>query len=437
MGRIGCVVRATALSLAVLSAPAVAEPPRAIPGLEKINHIVVIYLENRSFDHLYGAFPGAEGIAHAGAAALQVDENGHPYERLPAFNGPAIDASRPSLKLPELPNKPFDLASFIPIDRPMNAQFEKGNNYYQAQQSINGGKMDRFVSVSGSPTMGYFDGSLLPMWRFARQFVLADHFFQAAFGGTAMNHMLLFCACVPAWPNAPVEITAQVDNDGKLAKDGIISPDGFMVNNLVAYADRAPLQSTPHIGDRMDAAKVSWTWYSGDWNKQKNRDNKRPFLLFRNLAVGTPGADAHLRDDEEFVNDLRRGTLPSVSFVKPAAFNEHPNQMSGLLRDDTHTAELVKAVQESAYWSDSVIIVTYDEGHSFWDHVAPPKVDRWGPGRRIPAIIISPFAKTGFVDHTQYDTTSILKLIETRFGLEPLGTRDAAVADLTESLNLR
>ena len=289
MRQIGCAVGATALSLALISATAVANPPKVIPGLEKINHIVVIYLENRSFDHLYGAFPGAEGIAHAGAAALQVDENGHPYEKLPAFDGPAIDPSRPSLKLPELPNKPFDLASFISIDQPMNAQFEKANNFYQAQQSIDNGKMDRFVSVSGSPTMGYFDGSLLPMWRFARQFALADHFFQAAFGGTAMNHMLLFCACVPTWPNAPAEITAQVNDEGKLAKDGIISPDGFMVNNLVAYADRAPLQSTPHIGDRMDAAKVSWTWYSGDWNKQKTVITSGPSCCSRTSRSVRPG----------------------------------------------------------------------------------------------------------------------------------------------------
>jgi phospholipase C len=121
--------------------------------------------------------------------------------------------------------------------------------------------------------------------------------------------------------------------------------------------------------------------------------------------------------------------------VKPAE-NEHPKEMLGLREADRHAADLVRAVQESAYWKGSVVIVTYDEGHSFWDHVAPPKIDRWGPGRRIPAIIISPFAKKRHIDHTPYDTTSILKLIETRFGLEPLGPRDAASADLTAALTL-
>ena len=87
----------------------------------------------------------------------------------------------------------------------------------------------------------------------------------------------------------------------------------------------------------------------------------------------------------------------------------------------------METIQSSPYWSDTVIIVTYDENGGLWDHVAPPKVDRWGPGSRVPAIIISPLAKRGFVDHTPYDTTSILKLITLRFGLEPLpGVRPGA-----------
>src|SRR5207248_10848687 len=106
----------------------------------------------------------------------------------------AIDSSKPSVELPALPNKPFDLSRFVPIDRPLNAAFEAANNFYQAQQAIDGGKMDRYVAISGSLTMGYYDGHALPMWRYAQQYVLADHFFQAAFGGTGINHFFLFCA---------------------------------------------------------------------------------------------------------------------------------------------------------------------------------------------------------------------------------------------------
>lgn len=405
--------------------------PKPAPGLEKIDHIIVIYLENRSFDHLYGLFPGADGLAQAHGPAPQVDESGVAYQMLPPFSDRALDPSRPSLALPPLPNKPFDLAPFVAIHEPLNAEFEQANSYYRGQQAINGGKMDGYVAIAGSAVMGYYDGRALPMWEYAREYVLADRFFQAAFGGTGMNHFFLFSAGVPRWPNAPPEIVAQLGADGTLVKDGVVTPDGFIVNNLTPELLKvAPLQRTPHIGNRLDAAGVSWVWYAG-----YRTVASQPFLLFEDVTTGTPGGARHIKSGSDFVADLKNETLPQVAFVKPDE-NEHPKQMQGLLDADRHAADLVKAIEDSAYWKSSVVIVTYDEGHSFWDHVAPPKVDRWGPGRRIPAIVISPFAKRRFVDHTPYDTTAILKLIETRFGLPPLGPRDATSADLTAALDL-
>jgi acid phosphatase len=422
----------------LLPQPAAAQQTRAVPGLDKIAHIIVLYLENNSFDHLYGLFPGADGLAQAGAALPQLDKSGKPYAMLPEFENHPLDKSKPSLALPALANKPFDLAPFMPIDKPLNASFEMANTYYQAQQAIDGGRMDKFVAIAGSPVMGYYDGSKLAMWRYAERFVLADHFFQAGFGGTQMNHFLLFCACMPRWPDAPQDLVAQVAADGSLVKDGLVSPDGYIVNNLrtAEMADAVPPQTMPHIGDRLDAAGISWSWYSGRFKTPPARNPVQPFAYFADLAPGTLGAAKHIKDEESFLADLKSPNLAAVVFMKPR-LNEHPNSMGGLLQEDQHAAALVKAVEDSAYWQSSVVIVTYDEGHSFWDHVAPPKGDRWGPGRRIPAIIVSPFAKKGFVDHTLYDTTSILKLIETRFGLAPLGRRDAAAGDLTNAFNLR
>lgn len=421
---------ASGVALASGTRPAYAAP-KPVPGLTKIDHIIVIYLENRSFDHLYGLFPGADGLAHAGGAAPQIDENGAAYATLPAFSNRPLVSSLPSLDLPPLPNKPFDLGRFVPIDRPLNAAFEEANTFYLGEHALNGGKMNRYVAISGSAVMGYYDGSALPMWQYAREYVLADRFFQASFGGTGINHFFLFAAGVPRWPNAPEEIVAKLAPDGTLLKDGIVTPDGYIVNNLTPELLKgAPLQTTPHIGDRLDAAGVSWVWYAGYKTVAAT-----PFHLWANVTAGTPGARAHIKDDPDFIDDLKNGTLPQVAIVKPGE-NEHPKDMRGLLDADRHAASLVKAVQESPYWKSSVIVVTYDEGHSFWDHVAPPKGDRWGPGRRVPAIIISPFAKRGFVDHTPYDTTAILKLIETRFGLAPLSARDAAAADLTPALDL-
>jgi phospholipase C len=163
--------------------------------------------------------------------------------------------------------------------------------------------------------------------------------------------------------------------------------------------------------------------------------NHQPFAYFAKYANGTPGQAAHLHDEQDFLQALNTNSLPAVAFVKPAgADDEHPGYAS-LARGQQHVADLVQAVQQSPAWADTAIIVTYDENGGFWDHVAPPKGDRWGPGTRVPTIVISPFAKKGFVDHTQYDTTSILKLIEERWSLAPLGARDAAATGLANAFD--
>jgi phospholipase C len=124
-----------------------------------------------------------------------------------------------------------------------------------------------------------------------------------------------------------------------------------------------------------------------------------------------------------------------VSFVKPLGpDNEHPGYAS-LLKGQKHVAVLVRAIMVSRAWEDTAIIITYDENGGRWDQVPPPRVDRWGPGMRVPAIVISRFAKRRYVDHTYYDTTSIMKLIARRWGLAPLGTRDAAASDLSNAFD--
>jgi acid phosphatase len=124
-----------------------------------------------------------------------------------------------------------------------------------------------------------------------------------------------------------------------------------------------------------------------------------------------------------------------VSFIKPLGpDNEHPGYAS-LMRGQQHVADIVAAVKTSRFWSDTAVIVTYDENGGRWDHAAPPVGDRWGPGTRIPALIISPYAKRHFVDRTRYETVSILKLIEDRWKLAPLAARDAAANGLQNAFD--
>lgn len=421
--------------------------PVAARPIDRIEHLIVIYQENWSFDGLYGQFPGADGHASAGDAVRQLDGAGVPYERLPQ----PIDTSRqppaPDPRFPsDLPVAPFDLSGFVPPDQPYGDMVHR---FYQEQLQINGGRMDRFVAVSDAAglVMSYYDATDMPEGRLAREFTLADRFFHAAFGGSFLNHIWLVCACTPVWPDAPSELFARVAADGSLLQDGTITPDGYVVNTLLSVNPPHPRFGTPRyllpeqrfptIGDRLSERGVSWAWYAGGWSQVAMgppvpyfQYHHQPFVYFASYGEGTPGRAEHLKDEREFVEAARTGTLPSVAFVKPIGDdNEHPGYAS-LLRGQQHVAELVAMVRSGPNWHDTAIIITYDENGGRWDHVAPPVGDRWGPGTRVPAIIVSPYARRGYVDSTTYDTTSILRTIEVRWGLAPLGSRDAAANDL-------
>lgn len=166
-----------------------------------------------------------------------------------------------------------------------------------------------------------------------------------------------------------------------------------------------------------------------------------PFNYFAAYAPGTTARADHLRDEAEFFDAAKRGRLPEVSFVKPlGAENEHPGYTSET-GGSNHLVDLVKAIVEGPNGHDTLIIITYDEFGGAWDHVPPPSAanqigpyDVWGPGTRIPTILISKKMQRSRVDHVAHDTTSILKLIELRFHLAPLSTRDARVQSLDSAL---
>lgn len=481
----GSMIVAHALVGGVTATPVRAAVPRTLPrqgppaALERVEHIIVIYLENWSFDGLYGRFPGVDGIANAGAAARQVDKDGRPLASITPLDT-RYSPARPYTELPaEMAVAPFDLAPHIP---PWHLTGDLVHRFYQEQYQINGGRMDQFVAWSDSSgfTMSGYDATYLPLGDLARRFTVGDRMFHAAFGGTLLNSIWFIAARTPVFPNAPESLVAQLDANGRMVKDGGVTPDGYMVNNLEptgivkrrlyprplvgnrlpkryeyalprplpeyaldwespsAYEPEytLPLQTFPTIGERLDDAGVSWAWYGGGWQDAENGISEpgwyfsAPFPYFASYGPGTPGRARHLKDETEFAADLANGNLPRVAYVKPGIPNyEHP-EISDLLSGETHAYELVRDVMTSSYWNKCAVIITYDENGGRWDHVAPPVVDRWGPGSRVPLIIVSPFARQGYVDHTEYDSTSVLKFIETRFRLSPLTERDARAADL-------
>jgi phospholipase C len=234
--------------------------------------------------------------------------------------------------------------------------------------------------------------------------------------------------------------------------DGFVTPDGFAINTCYTVntphpastkpEKLVPQQTNPTIGDRLNDAHLTWAWYSGGWDEacagtpdKSFQFHHQPFAYYANYADGTKGRADHLLDESAFIAAAQNGNLPAVSFVKPLGNeNEHPGY-SNVSSGEHHAVDLINAIRNGPQWKDTAIFVTYDENGGFWDHVPPPVVDGWGPGTRVPAIVISPYARKHFVDHTVYDTTSILAFIEHRWNLPPLSSRDANAADLTKAFD--
>ena len=526
-----------------------ASDPATVALRSRVKTIVVIYAENRAFDNLYGNFPGARGLGDVVDAAghplpayvPQLDRDGSVLTKLPqTWGGVTASGYKPVVTQAQsggLPNAPFSIEHAFTGQSKVTLSTaavtrDLYHRFYEHQMQIDGGRNDGYAAWadSGGLTMGHYDYSQSALYALARRYVLADHFFQGAFGGSFLNHQYLICACAPEYPNAdtspakPSLTVLDSDADGhflahlkvakgspasaldgppKFVKSGNITPanyfgDGkfYAVNtmqpayqpsgNAPARGDAAPGYADPHnsttlppqsgptIGDRLTDKNVAWTWYAGSWDAATT-DGTQPAARTRTViyAPTSPGGNPdfqphhqpfnyysrfdpklhadqraeHLKDFDGLVADAAAGRLPPVVFYKPQGnLNQHAGYAS-VAEGDAHIADLVAKLQSGPQWNTMVIVITYDEYGGAWDHLAPPKGDLLGPGARIPAIVISPFARMGSVDHTQYDTASVLRLITRRFDLEVLpgvAARDAALkqhaespmGDLTNALDL-
>jgi len=492
-----------------------------------VKNVVVIYLENRSFNNLFAGFPGlAAPLADAPAAALQQrDRDGSVLPTLPKTWGGMVpgrqniggkDVLITEAQSGNLPNAPFALkdADGKPLPEALVTR-DLVHQFYHNQMQINGGKNDMFSAWSdaGGMVMGHYGETAnnLGLWQIARQFTLCDNFFMAAFGGSYLNHQFLISGRVPEYFNAhetaakskiamlddgpqgvrlslaPDSPKSALEGKPKFVRNGAMTPDGYAVNTMAPpyqpswvrpAVDGDPLHADPKdastlppqtydtIGDLLSQRGVSWAWYGGgqqaalDGRGAGERPNfqyhHQPFNYFRQFAPGTKARAEHLRDgglgdspiSNKFIADAVAGKLPAVAFYKPQGnLNLHAGY-SDIESGDAHVANVIEHLKKSPQWKDMVVVITFDENGGWWDHVAPPQGDRWGPGSRIPAIVVSPHAKRGAVDHNFYDTTSILRFITRLHGLpllQGLATRNDAFAargargpgDLTATLSFR
>jgi phospholipase C len=513
----------------------------------------VIYEENHSFDNLYGGWEGVRGLSDADAAhtkqvnqggtaftcLLQVDKNLASPPLLPTCHDTTTATPFDS----HFTNAPFAIDDYIkPSDttcppNPLLA-FSSPNGwlkgtgspggctrdivhrFYQEIFQLNGGQQNRYVIGSDAvgTVMGTYDTKSLPIYEYLHEkghpdYAILDNFFQAAFGGSFLNHQWLVAARTPDWPGILPTQQSIVDTNGfPNATYPLYTPTGpvrdasgtvacpspipglacgpYAVNTTQPafqpsglFGAKLPAQTNPTIGDRLSAAGVDWAWYAGGWSNANGdvdapgwtnghgptcsdpyvdpgvaafprcpnnlfQYHHQPLNYFAAFSTATPegraNRAAHLRDEQELIQNLQPGKkkdcgLKAVSFVKPfGTENEHPGYASEPNGSD-HLVMLLQAIESSACAKDTMVIVTYDEFGGEWDHVPPPGMagtpgvhDIWGPGTRIPALVVAPDLSHKFaVDHTQYDTTSILATIEHRWGLAPLTSRDASVNDLS------
>jgi len=507
-------ITTTAALLVAQSAALASAPPddrkHSEAAVKKINHIIVIYQENWSFDALYGQFPGANGYAFGFDTLPQYDVTASPaysqliYKTARPLNG-GLDPNFPAspdgnLALwsnhnVALPLIPYDFTQYVAPDAKTGDIVHRF--YHEQLQIDNGvlepklGDLDKFVTWSDNPglVLSYIDATNMPEGQLAQQYTLCDNFFHSAYGGSFLNHQFLIAANAPPWTQPiPAGWQSSYNAITKALADNQLTFDGkYGVNTiqplLAPFSNNTPTSKRllindtdpsqpgymPNIGNLLDNAGVSWKWYAGGWNAalQNNLNAANdPGIIFQfhhqafayytkyapfltaptanytstpQLNPATTGPNSHLQDEAQFLVDLQNNNLPAVAFIKPAGRdNEHPGY-TDVVRGQQHVADLVGAVQSSQAWNDTAIIITYDENGGRWDHVPPlVRADGWGTGVRVPAIIVSPFARPGFIDHREYETVSILKLIEFRFNLPALAQRDAdpAVNDLVDTFAL-
>ena len=358
-----------------------ATPPAAPPGLEKINQFVFIMQENRSFDHYFGTYPGAEGIP--------------PGVCLPNSPGPCM--------------APYHNAAVV---NQGGAHF-----YYDALTSIDNGLMDGFLAGSNGDAMGWHDYREIPnYWSYANLYVLQDRLFESVISYSLPAHLYM--------------LAAQSGGYAGSTGQGYPSSYGF-----------------PEITELLGSGKINWRYYvnrggaagAADLNDGDTNVDETTYTYWNPLpAFPAVKSDAtqfsRLTNAAQFLTDAQNGSLPQVSWVIPNNVqSEHP---PGSISDGmNYVTSLVNAVMSGPQWNTTAIFIAWDDWGGFYDHVPPPNVDQYGLGIRVPGLVISPYARQGYVDHRSYSFESWLRIVEERFGVIPMTARDDAASDMIDAFD--
>ncbi|MDQ6932724.1 MAG: hypothetical protein M3160_06070, partial [Candidatus Eremiobacteraeota bacterium] len=371
---------------------------RIAPGqlMSPLKHLLIVVQENRSFDNLFSGFPGADsgtsGLATIGLA-----------------DGKDIDHAH---------------AAFV--------------------TEYDGGRMDGFGKINYFPgpvrPAGNYPYShvvqtdVQPYWDLAARYVLADRMFATETSGSFTSHLDL--------------IAGSATDNGQTIVDfptnlpwGCDAPPGTTTeilhpNGLVTGGGPFPCYDDLTLAQLMDTAKVSWKYYAPAVTQtaQPGDQGGRVWSAFDAVSpirYGIDWANDVISPETKVLNDISAGTLPAVSWVIPDFANsDHPESASNT--GPSWVSSIVNSVGQSTYWNSTAIVVLWDEWGGWYDHVPPPQLDYAGLGMRIPMIVISPYARSHYVSHTQYELGSILKFVERTFGLPSLGTTDQRASSIED-----
>jgi phospholipase C len=452
--------------------------PNEAPTTTPIKYVVVIFQENNSFDHYFGTYPNATNPA--GEPAF------HPVPGTPDVNG----------YTETLLNHNQNSAPPFRLDRSQAFTCDNDNHYSAEQSAYDNGLADKFVefisptTTTGCPDipnlpMGYYDGNTVTaLWNYAQHYAMSDNFFGTEFGTTVMGHLNLISGQTHGATAGPgsISIKKSVVNGSVIAN---IDPafDDCSVPSLSATIQMSGL----NIGNLLSNANVTWGWFYGDFTPtstaggviscSENYDGHYdPFLYYQSTSnphhlppssVGAIGTNADQANHNyaltDFWNAAHHGNLPQVSFLKASAPETGHPDTSTPLAEQQFLVTTINELESLPQWKDMAIFITYDDSDGWYDHVLAPIVspssdaandtlsgsalcgalpggsyqDRCGYGPRLPLLLISPWAKTNYVDHALNDQTSILHFIENNWGLPQIGNQsfDAKAGSLLGLFN--
>lgn len=356
-------------------------------GLRKIKHVVFLVKENRTFDNYFGTFPGADGATSGTISTGQTIPLGHAPDVLPR---------------------------------------DISHSFQSAVLAIDSGAMDKFDLIPGGNQNGdylsysqYTEADIPNYFTYARQFVLADQFFSSLTGPSFPNHLYTVGAQSGGAINNPSSANRWGCDSPLNARVQVLEDDGTTMPEYPCFDFRT-------LADLLENEGLSWKYYAPGQDQSGYIWSALDAIAHIRL---TDLWTQHVVPTANFVTDAQNGNLPAVSWlVIGSGRSEHPP--ASVCVGENWTVQQINAVMQGPDWESTVVFLTWDDFGGFYDHVAPPPVDNFGLGPRVPFLIISPWARSGYIEHKPLEFSSVLKFIEDRFDLDRLTERDEKSNDL-------